>query len=277
MIQPSNLQELERELDRRRRDDPLLLTYKPIDRQIAIHRSRKYLTTVVGANRSGKSWASVAETQYVALGRPVWAEVPDPPVMVWYVMPSLPMFRRAIRPIMMKLIPWKEVKRAYWRDGIIVYHNGSELHILSADMRQKRVQGASVDLAVLDETPEQDIFDEVQARVMDRHGRIILAFAPIDVSVAWVRDNYYLPWMAGERPDIDVIHMPTADRDGHSLVPWFSDADIKEAEARWPDPATRAARLYGEFITRSGRVYNFSPRRTSSSLSTSRTGTPGGF
>jgi len=259
VIQPSNLQELERELDRRRREDPLLLTYTPTEKQIELHRSRKSLTCCIGANRSGKSWASVAETQYYCLGRAVWAEVPDPPVMVWYVMPSLPMFRRAIRPIMMRAIPWKEVKRAYWRDGIIEYNNGSEMHILSADMRQKRVQGASIDLAVLDETPEQDIFDECQARIMDRHGRIILAFAPIDVSVAWVRDNYYIPWTQGDKPGIDVVHMPTADRDGHSLVPWFSDKDIKDAEDRWPDPATRAARLYGEFITRSGRVYNFDP------------------
>jgi hypothetical protein len=259
VIQPANLQELERELDRRRREDPLSLQYHPIDKQIALHRSRKTLTIAVGGNRSGKSYAAVAETQYYCLGRPVWAELPDPPVMVWYVMPSLPMFRRAIRPIMMRLIPWNEVKRAYWRDGIIEYRNHSELHILSADMRQKRVQGASVDLAVLDETPQQDIFDEAQARIMDRHGRIVLAFAPIDVSVAWVRDGYYIPWTQGDKPGIDVVHFPTADRDGHSLVPWFSDQDIRDAEERWPDPATRASRLYGEFITRSGRVYTFAP------------------
>jgi phage terminase large subunit-like protein len=259
VIQPSNLQDLERELSRRRREDPLLLQYKPIDKQIELHRSRKNLTIAVGGNRSGKSFASVAETQYYCLGRDVWAEVPTPPVMVWYVMPSLPMFRRAIKPIMKRLIPEKKVRRFYWRDGIIEYRNGSELHILSADMRQKRVQGASIDLAILDETPEQDIFDEAQARTMDRHGRIILAFAPLDVSVAWVRDGYYIPWVNGDKPGIDVVHFPTADRDGHSLVPWFTDADIKDAEERWPDPATRAARLYGEFITRSGRVYNFAP------------------
>jgi len=252
---PRSLQELERELAQRKREDPLALVYKPQEKQIELHRARQMLTLLLGANRSGKSWGMIAEAQFYALGRAVWAEVPEPPIQVWYVMPSLPMFRRSIKPIFTRLAPMRDIRRIYWRDGIVDYRNGSELHFLSADMRQRRLQGASIHLGLMDETPDEEVFEEMQARVLDTRGRLILGFAPIDVTTAWVKDKLYLPYLAGEKQDMDVIHMPVADREGHSLVSWFNDSDIKRMEAQWPDPAVRAARMYGEFVTRSGLVY----------------------
>ncbi len=140
------------------------------------------------------------------------------------------------------------------------FKNGSELHFLSADMKQRRLQGASIDIAIMDETPDETVFEELQARVFDRHGRIIMVFAPIDVKSYWVRDKLYIPWTAGDRTDLNVILMPVADREGHSLVPHFTDEDIKQMERQWPDPTIRAARMYGEFITRTGLVFrSFEP------------------
>lgn len=252
--------ELERELERRRFEDPLQLVYHPYDKQIQLHRSRTPITLALGGNRSGKSWGAVAETQYYALGRATWAEVPTSPVVVWYVMPSLPMFRRSILPIFRRISPKKEIRRFYERDGIVLYKDLSELHFLSADMKQRRLQGASIDLAIMDETPDESVYDELLARLQDRHGRLILAFAPIDVSLAWVKEKVYLPWVSGERKDIEVVSFPTADRDGNPLVPWFTREDIKRMEDLYPDPDVRAARIYGEFISRAGLLYrSFNP------------------
>lgn len=250
-----DLKEIEQELRRREHDDPLKLVYRPHDRQQEAHRSRKPITLVVGGNRSGKTYFAVAEALYYATGRTVWADVPRP-ATIWYVMPSLTMFRRAILPVFRKLVPKSEVvKMPSERSVVAKFRNGSEIHFLSADMRQRRLQGASIDLAIMDETPDETVFEELQARVFDRNGRVILVFAPIDLKSFWVRDKLYIPWTAGDRKDMDVIHMPVADRDGHSLVPHFTDADIKNLEKQWPDPTVRAARMYGEFITRSGLVF----------------------
>jgi len=252
----ANYRDIENELRRREHEDPLGLVYKPHSVQIEAHQDRHPILLVVGGNRSGKTWYAVAEAIYYCTGRAVWADVPTPPVIVWYVMPSLTMYRRTILPVFKKLAPRKEIlKMASDRSPIVKFKNGSELHFVSSDMRQRRLQGASIDMAIMDETPEESVFEELQARVFDRHGRVILVFAPIDIKSFWVRDKIYIPWQAGDITDFHVIHMPVADRDGHSLVPHFSDEDIKSMERRWPDPAVRAARMYGEFITRSGLVF----------------------
>jgi len=259
MNELTNYKEIEKELRRREHEDPIGLFYKPHQMQQEAHRDRHPVLLVVGGNRSGKTWFAVAEAIYYCTGRTVWAEVPSTAV-VWYVMPSLTMFRRTVLPVFKRLVPRSELVRFSERSGVAKFKNGSELHFLSADMRQRRLQGASVDLAIMDETPDEAVFEELQARVFDRHGRIILVFAPIDVKSYWVRDKYYIPWTAGDRTDIQVILMPVADREGHSLVPHFTDADIKKMETQWPDPSVRAARMYGEFITRTGLVFrSFDP------------------
>lgn len=262
MKQPQSVLEVEQELHKRQREDPLGLVYKPNERQKQIHRSRYFTTLVLGGNRGGKSWAAVAESQYYALGRAAWAEVPDPPVQVWYVIPSLPMFRRSIKPIFQQIAPMKEVRRVYERDGIVAYKNGSEVHFLSADMRQRRLQGAAVHLGIVDETPDEEVFEELQARVLSTHGRLLMTFAPIDQKTAWVNDKILTPWVVGERHDIDVIKMPIATLDGRSLVSWFDEKDIKRMEQQWPDPAVRAARMYGEFVSRAGLVFKGFSRDT---------------
>ena len=250
-----SLRDVELELRRRELQDPIGLTYVPHSGQVTAHKSRASITLVLGANRAGKSWFAVAEAILYCLGRRIHAEVPEPPGVVWYVMPSLTMFRRTVHPIFRRLAPWKEIRKFDERTNVVSFYNGSELHFLSADMRQRRLQGASVDLAIMDETPDKRVYEELLARVTDRKGRLIIVFAPIDEQSFWIRDELYIPWKAGDRKDIDVISMPVADREGNSLVPHLDRDDIARMMRQWPDPAVQAARIFGEFITRSGTVF----------------------
>jgi len=260
------LSEIENELRQRELDDPLGLVYHPHEIQRLVHRSRKPIALVVGGNRSGKTYAAVAEALYYATGRRTWAEVPTPPVFVAYVMPSLPMFRRTVLPIVRKLAPRSEIRLTPNGDiistttNVIKFKNGSEIHFLSADMHQRRLQGFAADLVIMDETPKEDVYEELLARLGDRKGRMLMVFAPLDVQTYWVRDKLYTPWTAGDRTDVDIIHMPVADREGNPLVPHFTRADIERMERQWPDPNVRAARMYGEFVTRTGLIFrSFSP------------------
>ncbi len=156
----TNYKEIEYELRRREHEDPLGLTYKPHAMQQQCHRDRHSTLLVVGGNRSGKTWFAVAEALYYCLGRAVWADVPRP-CIVWYVMPSLPMFRRTVLPVFRKLCPRKELVTFSERKGVARFKNGSELHFLSADMKQRRLQGASIDIAIMDETPDETVFEEL--------------------------------------------------------------------------------------------------------------------
>lgn len=254
------LSQLREEVKKRKADDPLKHVYHPHEFQIRMHKDRNRITLVLGGNRTGKTWGGVAEALYYCLNRDTWGRMPTHqlPIVVWYVMPSLTMFRRAIIPVLKLLLPMPEVKKWDQQQNVIYFKNGSQLHMLSSDMRQRRLQGASVDLIVMDEAQKKEVFEELLARVFDREGRILMVLTPVDEVAAnwtWIRDDLFIPWENGTRLDIDVIFMPIADADGNPLVPQYTREDIKKMEEMYPDPLVRAARLYGQFVTRSGLVF----------------------
>ena len=251
-----SLEELVQELDRRERRDPLAEVYTPTARQLEIHRSRAPVTIAQGANRAGKSTCLVAEALLYCLHRPAYAELPEAPVTVWYVMPSLGMFIRVIYPILTKLLPWGVVQSFPTKPSpIITFTNGSQLHFLSADMRQRRLQGASVHLVIMDETPDEMSFNELQARTMDTRGRVLLGFLP-DQSSGWVDSRLVIPFQTGDRKDVFYVEMPIADEvTDEPLVPWFTKKDIEDFKRKWPDPAIQAARIYGRRVREAGLIF----------------------
>lgn len=257
-LNKATLRQLEDELHRRERVDPLKLVYHPHEAQIKIHQSRFPITVVLGGNRTGKTWGAVAEALYYCLGRSTWAEVPEPPVTVWYVLPTSGQFDRNIEEILDALLPMDKVQHINHQSHIYRFKNGSKLYFLSADQRQRRLAGASVDLVIVDEPIPETIFSELQARTIDRRGRTLIVMTPVDEKPdnwIWVRDKLYIPYETGERKDIEVIYMPVADVDGKSLVPHLTDEDIELIAARYPDPQDRAARMYGHFVTKAGLVF----------------------
>jgi len=251
--------QLEAELTKRRFEDPLKHVYTPHSAQLRIHKDRHPITVVLGGNRTGKSFGAMAEALLYCLGRSTYAEVPEPPNIVWYVLPSMSMFRRAVIPIFNQLVPPGALRTYNKQMNVAYFKNGSELHFLSADMRQRRLQGASVDFIVMDEAMRPEVYEECQARVFDRNGRILMVLTPVDEIESnwlWIRDHMYIPWESGERTNIQVLFMPIADEDGNPLVPQYTKEDIAKLKALYPDPHVQAARLYGEFVTRTGIVFS---------------------
>lgn len=251
--------DLEAELKRREMEDPLGLVYKPHQFQEKIHKSRADITLVIGGNRTGKTYAAVAETLYYIFNRRTHAEVPQHPVTVWYVIPTSSTFTDAIEPVFERLVPQSRIVSQDKRKRYYKFDNGATLVFRTADQRQRRLTGAAVDLVVVDEPCPKVVFDELQARVISTRGRILMVMTPVDENAdhwLWVRDELYIPWEIGERDDVDVIHMPVADEDGEPLVPHMTRKDIERFERMYPDPQVRAARMYGEFVIKSGLVFN---------------------
>jgi hypothetical protein len=84
-----------------------------------------------------------------------------------------------------------------------------------------------------------------------------MVLTPVDEDITkwlWIRDELYVPATLGERPDVNIVHMPVADDEGNPLVPHLTREDIERIERQYPDPLVRAARMYGDFVTRTGIV-----------------------
>jgi phage terminase large subunit-like protein len=257
------LRQAEEELARREREDPLAYAYGPHQFQAGAHQNDADILIVLGGNRSGKSHFAMAEALDVALGRQVWKKHRSirhgmGPV-VWYIMPSIPTFKRAIEPKFWAMVPRKYLLDWNKQDKVATFRTQqgtiSKLHFLSAEMRQIRLQGASVDLVIMDETPDEDVFKEANIRLVDRKGRMIMVFSPIDIKSFWVRDKLIVPAQVGERHDIEIVSMPVADEDGKVQVPHLDQEDVDRMFRQYPDPADREARIYGRFTSRQGLVY----------------------
>jgi hypothetical protein len=259
------LQRAEEEMSRRVAADPLRYSYTPHQFQLEAHENDADTLIVLGGNRSGKSHFAMAEAFHVVTGRQVWKRhrwIHNHGMgpVVWYIMPSIPTFKRAIEPKFWELLPKKNFIDWNKQDKCATFRTEQgvqgSLWFLSAEMRQIRLQGASVDLVIMDETPDEEVSKEARARIKDRDGRMVYVFSPIDARSFWVRDQLYIPWKIGERKDIHCVHMPLCDIDGNPLVPHMSKKQIRKMEQDYPNPADRAARIYGEFVTRSGMVFS---------------------
>lgn len=258
MSEIKTLEQAVAELERRKREDPLKHVYQPHDYQKLIHASRAPITVVLGGNRTGKTYAAIAEALLYCLGRSTYAETPEAPNTVWYVVPTSSVFYDAVQPIMESLIPWDRVVRHDKKYNRYKFDNGSVLAIKSSDQRQKRLVAAAVDFIVSDEPLPKVVYEELVARLISTGGRMLMVLTPVSEKIdewLWVRDELYVPWEIGERKDIDVIYMPVVDQDGKPAVPHLTQAQVDQMNQQYPDPETRAARMYGEFIVRGGLVF----------------------
>lgn len=227
---------------------------------------------VLGGNRSGKSEVGAAITAAWALGKdyfqdePGWSwvqglPIPEPPNTIWVVGLDFPTVRDVL---------WREklrfgkdhpgfvpsdpqvVKKTNDSDYQIFFANGSVITCKSADSGREKFQGASVDLIWIDEEPEVEIFDECYQRTVDCAGKILITLTPlIDISsgtrTPWVFDLYE-DWKRGQK-DIQFISLSVLDN------PYVPESEKVKLKEKWAGHVEEGARLYGEFVQRSGLVY----------------------
>jgi phage terminase large subunit-like protein len=122
----------------------------------------------------------------------------------------------------------------------------------SADSGREKFQSASVDLAWIDEEVEEEVFDEIYQRTSDCAGKILLTMTPLNdigsaIKTPWVYDMYK-SWKAGQK-DVVFISLSTLDN------PFIPDDEKEKLKIKWAGHPEERARLYGEFIQRSGLVY----------------------
>lgn len=262
-------------LEEKRRAEKFILYWDPTEPQKkAVSEFTSEIKTFVirGGNRSGKTELGAAVTVVWALGKdyfkdePAWdwikdLPIPEPPNNIWVVGLDFPTLRDVI---------WRE-KLLYGRnhpalipqtslekppnntDFQIFFENGSLITGKSADSGREKFQSASVDLIWIDEEPEKAIYDECYQRTSDCAGKILVTLTPLTDIASGVRE----PWvyelhddMIKGQKDIKFSQLSVMDN------PHVPAEEKEKLKVKWSGHPEEQARLFGDFVQRSGLVYN---------------------
>lgn len=263
-------------LDRKRKQESFVKYWEPQDQQKE-HFEKFTADTkifgILGGNRSGKTEEGVFIDVAWALGKDYfkgepaeqWVSklpIPDPPNVVWVVGLDFGVLRDVI---------WREklregrnhagflpsdpvvIKKVSDGDFIAYFNNGSIIVGKSADSGWQKFQGASVDLVHIDEECEKKVFDECYQRTADCAGKLLLTLTPlVDIASGviepWVFDLY--EDMKRGQKDITFVKLSVMDN------PYVPKEEKRKLLEKWSGTPEEKARLYGDFIQRSGLVYN---------------------
>lgn len=261
-------------LEKKRKEETFVRYWRPYDKQgevLKLFTSELKIFGVLGGNRSGKTELGAVIATAWALGKdffkgePAWEfikdlPIPEPPNNIWVVGLDFPTLRDVIWGQKLRsgrnhpgILPRNsEICEPKDGDFRVPFANGSLLTCKSADSGADKFQGASVDLVWIDEECEAGVYNECYQRTLDCGGRIVLTLTPLTdinsgVREPWVFDLYE-EWKRGSR-DIRFGNLSLLDN------PFVPANEKERAIEKWAGHYEERARLYGEFIRRSGLVY----------------------
>jgi phage terminase large subunit-like protein len=134
----------------------------------------------------------------------------------------------------------------------IIGPDGSILTLKSAESGREKFQSASVDLVWIDEEPDVSVYEECWQRTADCGGKILVTLTPLVDTASGTK----IPWVfqqvtksrEGDK-DIAVVSLETLKN------PTIPEIEKERLKKKWAGHPEERARLYGEFIQRSGLVY----------------------
>ena len=129
----------------------------------------------------------------------------------------------------------------------------SNLTCKSADSGREKLQSASVDLVWIDEECDAEVFDELFQRTVDCAGKILITLTPLNdvgsgVKKPWIYDMH--KEFKNGRKDVVFVSLSALDN------PFIPDDEKEKLKEKWAGHPEERARLYGDFIRRSGLVYS---------------------
>lgn len=264
-------------LEKKIKEDQFIKYWQATDKQAPLFSKftkEKKVFGLLGGNRSGKTEFGAFIALAFLLGKPyfygspVWEYVKDLPIPegrprnVWVVGLTFDVLKDVIfhekflygrvHPRMLPRDPLV-IKKESENDLQIYTCDGSVLTGKSADSGREKFQSASVDLVWIDEECESEVYDECYQRTSDCAGKILLTLTPLKdmssgVSVPWVFDLYE-EWKSGKK-DYEFVQLSVLDN------PYVPEDEKEKLKQKWANHPEEKARLYGEFIQRSGLVYN---------------------
>lgn len=280
------------EKQRRARAAPLL-GYRPHSKQILFHEAgvTNRIRLLLGANKSGKTWAGTSEALAHSYGYYYW-KVPgiqlDPqtgdlptretiPPEYWVrrgdglpiQVPNVGMvvtglarergIGQVISPVVDALLPPSVRSHADYRlikgpQGVATgmrLPNGSEWIYASADQDALTFEGTRLHWSWCDEPVQPYIFNGLWRGLIVDVGPIWFSLTPLGAKAAWM----WQKWVKNPPPGVSVVKMQQSENP--SLTPEAIEEFSSTGE--WTD-AERRARLFGDFESLGNRViHNFDP------------------
>ena len=240
---------------RRAAINPGISGYKPQPHQIPFHDSAKKIRLFVAGNRVGKTVAGGAEAVKWLTGHSeTFSSRFPPPVRGRCVGIDFDNgINRIMLPEIARWMPQSFLINGSWEDSyskgerLLRLTNGSTIEFMSNDQDVAKFAGTSRHFVWFDEQPNEDIYNECLARLVDTGGCAWMTLTPLN-DMSWTRDRLYEPGKAGD-PNIDVFEASTTD-----------NAYINAAEldilTEGMSPEEKEARLHGTYLSQSGTIYS---------------------
>lgn len=234
--------------------------YKPQEHQIDFHSSTAGGRCVFGGNRSGKTISSVVEMIWWATGTHPYKRTPRPPVALRHVAVDKPQgVDKILKELYKQLCPPRILEgRAFekaWhtKPDELHFSNGSFIEFLSYEQDLDKHAGTSRHAIAFDEEPDEAIFNENMARLVDTDGSWWISLTPLE-GLTWLYHRFYLPWESGTlSEDVKLWHWLTSDNK-------YIKMSAVERLLGDLSPEEKQARMTGQFMALSGLIYPFNER-----------------
>lgn len=240
-----DLLERKEALRKKRRD-----AYTPHDGQRQVHASKADERFVFAGNGSGKTTLGANEVIWAIQGyNPVLDEYTPVPARVFIVLDKPEKVESVVIPELRKWIniePDQLHKRGKPYISYITFANGSTITFLFFDQEPLTAEGLELDFVWIDEPCPRPLFVALKrgGRTKGRRARYLLTGTPI--AAAWLRQDIYEKWVAGELPNAECFRFGT-EMNAKNL----DDGYIERFSAYLSDKEKRI-RLQGEFFDLDG-------------------------
>ena len=243
-----------------------LYDYKPVnDKAKAFHLSEAKTRCIFKGNQAGGSTTGRADVVARMQGThplQMQGKAPKPPLQ-WRILSTdfpalekhhIPQYRDMVNPASLRGGSWGTAYHA--KNNIVWYADGGFVEFMSYESDQSKHAQVQRDGCWFDEEPPNNIWMENQARLMRRGGINILTMTA-DQGVTWVYDSFELPWQTGNLnpKEVECFRWSLFEN------PYIPKEEI-ERFMRGMDPQTIRIKVYGEFVHRSGLIFEDFKNRT---------------
>lgn len=233
-------------------------TVSAFHQQRMFHECDKKIRLFIAGNRSGKSQAGAAEIAYWVSNMHPWLLVPKSDKryaerVMWVVGPTYEHIGTVLWPKIRSLLPeswWKSIvwyERGKGMPDTIYSNTGWKVSFKSAQQGREAFQGIDIDAAWLDEDIPSDVVREIEARTIDRAGKIWWTFTPLSMFTEMA-----IEWHDKAMDNDNNVASFRGSIFGNRYLPAHEVARIYES---W-DESERRIRAYGEFAQLEGLIYN---------------------
>jgi len=213
------------------------INYNPYYQQQLFHESRARFRVVCAGRRFGKSLMACAEAFKLATNQPKQRG--------WIISPTFKLSEEDWR-ILKEISPNIAIQEIKLADKKLVYRNGSEIEMKSAD-NEASLRGAGLHFLIIDEASriKEDSFHAVRPSLADKGGKAILISTPKG------KNWFYSEFMKGQDPNNKEYE---SWRFSSKVNPYFSINEYNELQANLPADVF-SQEIEAEFIDQASSVF----------------------